>query len=298
MNKNSRAAYVYAILTIIFWSTVATAFKIALKELYLLQLLWVANITSFFAVLFILLFNGKFRKVFHFSAREYLWSAFLGFLNPFLYYVILFRAYSILPAQIAQPLNFIWPIVLVLLSVPILGQKLTLKSFAGLLISFAGVIIISSQGNLKNFHVDEPIGVFLALASAIIWALFWIFNMRDKRDDVLKLFLNFFFSAIYISVACMLFKVPCFTISTGFYTGIYVGLFEMGITFVLWLKALQLSESTARISNLVYITPFLSLVLIRFILKEHIFLTSVAGLILIILGIIIQKLNNNIKGKY
>jgi drug/metabolite transporter (DMT)-like permease len=74
--------------------------------------------------------------------------------------------------------------------------------------------------------------------------------------------------------------------------GIYVGLFEMGITFVLWLKALQLSESTARISNLIYITPFLSLVLIRFILKEHIFLTSVAGLVLIIVGIIIQKLNS------
>jgi drug/metabolite transporter (DMT)-like permease len=292
MSKNSRSAYIFAFLTIVFWSTVASAFKIALHELFFLQLLWVANITSFITLLFILLFNGKFRFIFYFSVREYMWSAFLGFLNPFLYYVILFKAYSLLPAQIAQPLNFIWPIVLVLLSVPILGQKLTAKSFAGLLISFVGVIVISSQGNIKNFHIDEPFGVFLALASAIIWALFWIFNMRDKRDDILKLFLNFFFSGIYITATCLFFHVPHFTISTGFYMGIYVGLFEMGITFVLWLKALQLSESTARISNLIYITPFLSLVLIRFILKEHIFLTSVAGLVLIIVGIIIQKLNS------
>ncbi len=292
MNKNSRLAYLYAFLTIVFWSTVASAFKIALKELNFLQLLWVANITSFITLLFILLFNGKFRFIFHFSVREYVWSAFLGFLNPFLYYVILFKAYSLLPAQIAQPLNFIWPIVLVLLSVPILGQKLTAKSFAGLLISFVGVIVISSQGNIKNFHIDEPFGVFLALASAIIWALFWIFNMRDKRDDILKLFLNFFFSGLYITVTCLFFHVPHFTISTGFYMGIYVGLFEMGITFVLWLKALQLSQSTAKISNLIYITPFLSLVLIRLILKEHIFLTSVAGLVLILLGILFQRLNN------
>ncbi len=289
MSKPSRSAYIYAFFTILFWSTVASAFKIALRELYFLQLLWIANITSFIALFFILLFNGKFRQIFHFRIREYFWSAFLGFLNPFLYYVILFKAYSVLPAQVAQPLNFIWPIMLVLLSVPILGQKLTLKSFAGLLISFAGVIIISLQGSIKGFHIKEPFGVFLALSSAIIWALFWIFNMNDNRDAISKLFLNFFFSGIYITITCLILNVTHFVIGKGLYAAIYVGLFEMGITFVLWLKALQLSGSTARISNLIYLTPFLSLVLIHIILREHIFLTSLFGLILIVLGIVVQR---------
>ena len=72
----------------------------------------------------------------------------MGFLNPFLYYVIVLKAYSLLPAQLAQPLNFIWPITLVLLSIPILKQKVSGKNMIAMLISFVGVYFIASKGNL------------------------------------------------------------------------------------------------------------------------------------------------------
>jgi drug/metabolite transporter (DMT)-like permease len=71
---------------------------------------------------------------------------------------------------------------------------------------------------------------------------------------------------------------------------VYIGLFEMGIPFVLWLKALQLSETTGKISNLIYLTPFLSLIFIHTILKERLFYTSVIGLGLIIAGILVQRI--------
>ena len=44
-------------------------------------------------------------------------AAALGFLNPFLYYVVLFKAYDLLPAQEAQPLNYTWAITLAILFV-------------------------------------------------------------------------------------------------------------------------------------------------------------------------------------
>jgi drug/metabolite transporter (DMT)-like permease len=71
--------------------------------------------------------------------------------------------------------------------------------------------------------------------------------------------------------------------------GIYTGIFEMGLTFYLWLKALKLADSSDKISNLVFLAPFLSLLFISIFLRENIYLTTFFGLVLIIGGIIYQK---------
>jgi drug/metabolite transporter (DMT)-like permease len=68
----------------------------------------------------------------------------------------------------------------------------------------------------------------------------------------------------------------------------YVGVFEMGITFIIWLKALQLSRTTAQISNVIYLVPFLSLVVIHFTVGEKIFPSTIIGLVFIIAGILLQ----------
>ena len=124
--------------------------------------------------------------------------------NPFLYYLILLKAYKLLPAQVAQPLNMIWPIILVFLSVPLLGQKIERKSFIALFISFVGVYLISSQGNPFHFGGSDLTGVFMAAGSSIFWAFYFILNVRDKRDEAVKLFLNFLFGSGYLLTAMIL----------------------------------------------------------------------------------------------
>jgi drug/metabolite transporter (DMT)-like permease len=57
------------------------------------------------------------------------------------------------------------------------------------------------------------------------------------------------------------------------------------------MKAMQLSASSAKIGNLVFLAPFLSLVFIRFILKETLYITTFIGLIFIIAGILIQQID-------
>jgi len=69
----------------------------------------------------------------------------------------------------------------------------------------------------------------------------------------------------------------------------YVGLFEMGITFVLWLSALKLTANTARISNLIFASPFISLLLLATIIGETIHPTTLIGLVLIITGLVVQQ---------
>ncbi len=213
----------------------------------------------------------------------------LGLLNPFLYYIVLFKAYSLLPAQQAVSLNYTWAIQIVLLSVPLLKQKIGFKSVLAIIISYAGVLIISTQGNILALRVTNLYGVLLALGSAVIWALFWIYNIKDKRDEVVKLFLNFLFGFIFILIAIVFSKRLIIPKIPGFTSAVYIGLFEMGITFVLWLKALKLSKTTAQVSNLIYLTPFLSLLIINIMIGEKILISTIIGLILIVMGIIMQQ---------
>jgi drug/metabolite transporter (DMT)-like permease len=274
---------------VLLWSTVSTAFKIALELVDYIQLLLGASAVTIFILPVIAAFRHETRLLFTVSAGDLLKSALLGFLNPFLYYMILLKAYSLLPAQLAQPLNYLWPVMLVLLSVPLLKQKLTTRSIFAVFMGFIGVYIISTRGELFNAKIQNPFGVLLASGSSIVWALFWILNQKDKRNELNKLFWNFVFGFMFILTATILFSnIPIFTWkSISAIT--YVGLFETGITFFLWMRALQLTDSNSRISNLVFLSPFLALIFIHFVLKEKIMFTTPIGLIFIILGIFVQQ---------
>jgi len=290
MEKQSKA-YLFAFLAIVFWATSASAFKVCLDRLgvSVLVLLFGASLTSSVVLFGNLLLSRKVHLLRSTSKDDLLRSAFLGFLSPFLYYTVLFKAYSILPAQQAQPLNFVWPLVLVLLSVPLLKQKVRARDIAAILISSFGVLIISTEGHVRDFRLNEPLGVALATGSSIPWALYWIYNIRDKRDDVVALFLNFTFASVYVFLLMLTlgeFQVPTLKGAAGM---TYVGLFEMGITFLIWLKALKFARSTASVTSLIYLVPFLSFIVIHFVIGERILPATVIGALFIVGGIIFQK---------
>ena len=158
-----------------------------------------------------------------------------------------------------------------------------------LLLSFLGVILISSEGSITNMKFSNPAGVFLALGSSVVWAFYWLYNIKSKQDEIVKLFLNFLFALLFITITVTIFSDIKGINIKGLMAGIYIGLFEMGITFVIWLKALKLAGRTDKISNLIFLTPFCSLIFISIILGEKIFVTTLFGLILIVTGIFIQQ---------
>ena len=192
-----KKAYIFAAIAVLFWSTAPTSFKITLRYLSITEMLFYSSLTAAIAILLIIIFQGKTKEIFSSGSKEIIYSAILGLMNPFLYYIILFKAYTLLPAQVAQPLNFIWPIMIVILSIPILKQKIPVKSLLAILVSFVGVLLISTKGKIFNLNIEEPYGVFLALVSSIVWALFFIINVKNKKNEVIRLFLSFSFGSIY-----------------------------------------------------------------------------------------------------
>ena len=284
-------------LAVLLWSTVASAFKVALQGLSPFQLIFIASLVSLLIFLLIILFQGKSALLLKMNGRQWLLSAGQGLFNPFLYYLVLFKAYDLNPAQVTQSLNMIWPITLALLSAPLLGQKIGWRNLWGILLSFAGVVFIASQGSVSGFAKTNISGALLALGSSIIWSLYWLFSVRDQRDKLIVFFWNFTFGIIYLILFGMIDPNPNFHIQLDSYflIAVYIGLFELGITYVVWMKALQQSENNAVTGNFIFLTPFLSLIFIHFILHEVIYLTTFFGLSFILLGIFVQQLKRKPK---
>ncbi|NJE60714.1 DMT family transporter [Thermococcus sp. 21S7] len=275
----------HAIGAVLLWSTVASAFKLSLRYMSPLQLLVYASLTSL--ILFGILYAREFAP-----RRENLRSAYLGLINPLLYYIVLFSAYDRLPAQEAQALNYTWPLMLVLLSIPLLGKRPGARTVFGLLFGFFGAIIVATKGNVTGLNFTDPIGVALGLGSAVIWASYWLLNLRDERPLAEKMFWNFLFGFAYISVAAAATGELAVPPAEGLVGAVYVGLFEMGVTFLLWYRAVEGDMAFA--SNLAYLVPFLSLFFISVVVGESIAPATVLGLAMIVVGIILGKGGQNL----
>lgn len=286
---NQRRAMMYGLAAVLLWSTVATAFKLALVALTPVQLLLVACMASVLVLALVLMLQGRWHLVVRLQGRQYLQSLGMGLVNPCLYYFLLFAAFDRLPAQEAQPLNYTWALVLAYLSVPFLKQRLRGIDIVAGLVCYSGVTVIATRGDITSLTFSDPLGVAFALASTLVWASYWILATRDTRDPVVGLFLNFLFALPVIAVVCALTSGLSMPVGTSLLAAGYVGMFEMGLAFVLWSRAMKLAEHTAGISNLIFISPFLSLVFIHFVLGEVILASTYIGLILILGGLWLQQ---------
>jgi len=291
---NQRKAYLYALIAILFWSTMSSAFKLTLSVLpFDVMLFW----SSLFGFTGLTIYNQTQTnrvKLKSLTAKDWRRSALMGFFNPFLYYLVLFKAYDLLEAQLAGTLNYLWPIALVLLSGIILKQRIRPVQYLALVISFLGLMIISTKGKMSLGEIAHPLGVILAAGSALIWAYYWILNMKDEREETGKIALNLFFGLIYLTIFLATTRTNLITCNIwGLLGCVYIGLFEMSLTFVIWLKALNTSENTAKVSNLIYLSPFIGLFFIRMFVGEAIHFSTIVGLTIIVAGILLQQWPEN-----
>lgn len=284
VGSKERRALTYALASVALWSTVATGFKLALNALAPVQLLLLgcAVALAFFAALrpFV---SAKL------TGRQHLAAATLGLVNPLAYYLILFEAYDRLPAQIAQPLNFTWAIALALLAIPLLRQKLSARGWAGVVIGYVGVVVILTEGKFDGLGHFDPLGVALALGSAVIWAWYWIMTVRLGIHPVPLMLNGFAVATGLVALACWAtVGLPGLSLETLGY-GAWVGLVETGVAFLLWQRAMATTAQAGKLGALIFLAPFLSLVLIATVLGEVIHPSAVVGLALIAAGLVLSR---------
>ena len=276
-------AILFGLAAVALWSTVATVFKLGLAFLTPIQMLWLGSVFSlaFFTVSKLVIAPTPITRSVYFRA------ALLGLVNPLAYYLILFEAYDRLPAQIAQPLNYTWAITLAILAIPLLKQRLSSKALIGIGISYVGVVILVTRGASVGFDTFDMVGITLALLSTLLWSLYWLATIRLECHPAPLMLIGFAVATPIIGLLCWSTDgFPPLTPRT-LSVGVWVGLFEMGVTFLLWQQALSRTRQVAKISQLIFLSPFISLFLIHQILGESVHPSAVIALGLIVLGVVL-----------
>jgi drug/metabolite transporter (DMT)-like permease len=288
-----RHALILGLSAVFFWSTAATAFKIALRHMDVYQLLFYASLVSALSLLAVVLYRRQGALLITYLRQTPVYFIGVALLNPFIYYQVLLTAYDLLPAQQAQAINYTWAITLALMAVPLLGQRLHGRDIFAALVGYAGVLVIATRGDVLGLRFDSVRGVTLALLSTVIWAYYWIISTRNQRDAVVSLCLNFMLAVPLCALMCHLLSSLQLPDWQGMAAAGYVGVFEMGVTFMLWSAALKSARRVARISNLIFLSPFVSLVFIQTILGESVHPATLVGLCMIVPAALLQQMQGS-----
>lgn len=305
MQANNKAL-LQASVAVLSWATVATAFKMAQRGLTFFGLTLVATLTALALFAIYVTIERNWRTIRKFRTHQWGYFAILGLINPTGYYLVLMKSYKLLPAQVAQPVNYIWPVALVFMLAMFLKIRIEKRKYIGMLVSLLGVIVISvgaSNAGIGDYS-QFGMGLILAIFSAVLWAAYWMVNNQrsSQYNSSVQFFMGFMFGALYQLMIAFVLEVPIFKegvsqqeLTQGILWGIYAGLFEMGIPFICFGLALKNTTNPALVNQLCYLGPFLSLFFIAHIVGERILPATYVGLALIVAGIIYNQYFTRLK---
>lgn len=287
--REANTAWRFGLGAVALWSTVATAFKFSLNYLTPAELLWVATQVSWLFLALVVAITGEWRDWRTVPPRTIGVSLVAGLLNPTLYYLLLFAAYDRLPAQEAMAINYSWALTLALLAGLVFRQQIGWPQWLAAAVSYLGVLLIATRGELLAMEFDNPVGVALAVASTGVWSVYWLINTKLPIPPISGLFFNFSGGLLATTAVIGIEGFRALPM-LGLAGGAYVGFFEMGLSFLLWLIALRRTRNTLRTSTLIFLSPPLSLLLIAWVLGEPIKAATLTGLGLILAGLAMQQL--------
>ncbi len=282
-------AYFNLSLCILLWASIPVVTKKILVELDNLQILFHSTILSALVLGGLVIFQKKIKDLMKYTIKEYIIMLLLGFLGNYLYYVLLYGALEKTTASEGFILVYTWPILVLILSFVILKEEVTVKKLVGVIISFLGIIIITTKGDLVGFNLTNLSGDILALGGALVFALFSVLGKKYNFDKIISVFIYFLSALIFLIPTVSTYSQFVWPSSKVMPWIIYNGIFVNGVSYIFWFKALENGE-THIISNLLYLTPFISLIYISIFLNEKILISSIIGLVIIVCGILLQYL--------
>jgi len=184
----------------------------------------------------------------------------LGVYGLFAYHFLLFIALRHAPAVEANLVNYLWPLLIVVLSPCVLrGVRLRLPHVLAALLGFSGAAIAIAGG--RELSGTLAWGYLPALAAAFIWATYSLLTKRVPDFPTTAIGLFGLVSGV-LSLLCHALLEPATTLQSRDWLLLAVlGLGPLGGAFFLWDKALKLGDPR-QIGILSYITPLASTALL------------------------------------
>ena len=171
------------------------------------------------------------------------------------------------------------------------GERLGKYVYIGAVIAIVGVVLVVLNGQL-TFHLN-PLGDFIALGAAFMWALYSILIKKyTEQYDNFLVTRRVMLWAFLTSVPLMLVTDgmpdlrPLFTTPRILLSWLFLGVFGNAVCFAIWNIAFQ-RLGVVVTNNYLYASPFVTLAAGYLILHEEITLMSIIGAVLITAGVIV-----------
>jgi drug/metabolite transporter (DMT)-like permease len=277
-------SYLLAFASVFAWGMLAPLSKVLLKDFTAMEILGYGSFFGSLTLLFIILFSKEKRRIFEYKPKDWIWLIFLGIIGYFAYNALYNFGLTVLPSQTACILNYLWPIFTVIFASIILKEKLSAKSIAAIILSFIGAgVVVFHPG--ESYSGSALLGAVCCIIAAAFYGLFCTLNKKTGKSAVINMF---------VFISCGAAGGLAFSLPKGFNMPTLsqlIGILWLGIVvdalgYLFWAMALERGD-TAKISNIAYATPVISLFLST-VIGEKIYITSVIGIILIIGGFLFQ----------
>jgi drug/metabolite transporter (DMT)-like permease len=185
----------------------------------------------------------------------------LGIYGLFSYHFLLFLALRYAPPVQANLVNYLWPLLIVVLAPVLLpGMTLRLVHVFAALLGFAGAAVVILGGAPQadaSASVVWSWGYLPALAAAFIWASYSLLTQRVAPFPTAAIG-SFALVSGVLSLLCHVWMEPAVTLSARDWMLLgLIGLGPMGAAFFMWDKAFKTGDAR-RIGILSYLTPLLS----------------------------------------
>jgi drug/metabolite transporter (DMT)-like permease len=270
MNQKS-LSLVLGIVTILCWGSLATFgnLLIHLPPFYVLGVTFlIGSIPAFFKV----------REMFP-QWKILLW----GVLGYFGYHFFLFYAFRYAPAIEANLINYLWPVIMVILTpVAFPENKLRFSHIAGATLSVVGSVflVVGKGGELR---MENIFGYLLALAAAVSWPVYSIGKKKLPQTSVWAIGSFCFISGLLCLLTHFLIEPRVVLQGRDAWKLLFMGLGPFGVAFYSWDVALRLGDSRV-MGALAYLTPVLSTLSLIVFAGQEMERTTFIAMVLIIGG--------------
>ena len=240
-------------------------------------------------LLIINIINGAIKEMKRYRLKDYLKMSGLGFLGLFMHSALYYYGIAVLSSQEACILNYLWPMMIVLFACLLLRETLTVKKAIAMVMSFAGIVVLT-LGSGGGSSGNRLFGIIACVAAAVCYGLFSVLNKKHSLNQSVTMMWIWLTVAVCSAVSGLI--IEAWQPITGWqWAGVaWLGIVVNAVAYLLWALALKGARDSAKIANLAYLVPFLSIVLSALILKEQIACTAAIALVLIIGGILLQSI--------
>lgn len=283
--KSKLVRYWKPLLAMIFWGTSFIATKFALEELSPLMIIFFRLV---FAIILLSIIAISTKKDFSIKFKSHGWIILLAVIASFHLWI------QVTGLQYTTATNTGWiigtsPVFMAILGFIFFKENLTLLKISGIVIAFAGLLLLLSNGDISKLNFLTHKGDYLILVSAFTWSVYSIINKKITINYPPLMTILFLFVMMAIIIGPFTINNEYFqaTLHLSFKAWgavLFLGIFCSGISYVLWSQALSEMEAT-KTGAFLYFEPFVTVISAWVLLNENITSMIIVSGLIIMFGV-------------